>query len=252
MPFARSPAGWSELLELMTDRFGGLTVQTLDHLRELLDAGRSVINCAESGLLVPTEDGEQLQFLVSVNSQPGVAETLREIRVPCANSIAGYVYNTGQLMAMANPDDFYPEVDRKTGLTTSIYLATPVMDEEGVLGVITFVNRPDGQSQDPFDEVEIEWSTRLADLAAAGLKYYRRLCLQEQFFQAELSQAAERFADTDQRGASIDAFDHDSLHSSPPAARAILALERLAPGDQDLAAELINVLSNYRAERDGL
>lgn len=248
MPTTHSPTDWSDLLELMADRFGTLTDQALENLRALLDAGRGVINCAESGLLVPTEDGTALRFLVSVNSRPGIAQILTELRVPCEQSVAGCVFNTGQLIAVANPEDFYPGVDKKTGLTTALYLATPVVDEEGVLGVLTFVNRPGGQSQEPFNEVEIEWSTRLADLTAAGLKYFRRLSVQQRLFRAELAQAAERFASAD--GVSVPEFAGPDMaeHDSSPLARAILALERMSTREQDLAAELIGVISAHGAD----
>ena len=77
-----------------------------------------------------------------------------------------------QLIAVANPEDFYAGVDQKTGLTTSIYLATPIVSQEEILGVLTFVNRPDDAEQERFDQAEIEWSMRLADLTASALRYY--------------------------------------------------------------------------------
>lgn len=247
MPPTPASTNWSDLLELMADRFGMLTDQALENLRALLDSGRGVVNCAEAGLLVPTEDGSHLRFLVSVNSRPGISQILSDLRVPCEQSIAGCVFNTGQLIAVANPEDFYPGVDKKTGLTTVLYLATPVVAEDGVLGVLTFVNRPGEQPQEPFNESEIEWSARLADLTAAGLKYYRRLNVQQRLFQGELSQAAERFAAADGRelpGIGGAIADEDA---SSPLARALLALERMSPREQELAAELIGVLSAHGA-----
>jgi hypothetical protein len=245
MPATHSPTDWSDLLELMADRFGTLTDQALENLRTLLESGRNVVNSSECGLLVPTDNGTELRFLVSVNSRPGISQILTDIRVPCERSIAGCVFNTGQLIAVANPEDFYPGVDKKTGLTTVLYLATPVMSDDGVLGVLTFVNRPANQPQEPFNEVEIEWSTRLADLAAAGLKYYRRLSVQQKLFQTELSQAAERFAATD--GVAFAPFEGTGVveDDSSPLARALLALERMSPREQELAAELIGVLSAH-------
>lgn len=247
MPATHSPTDWSDLLELMADRFGMLTDQALENLRILLDSGRGVVNCAEAGLLVPTDDGSHLRFLVSVNSRPGISQILNDLRVPCEQSIAGCVFNTGQLIAVANPEDFYPGVDKKTGLTTVLYLATPVVSEEGVLGVLTFVNRPEDQSQEPFNEAEIEWSTRLAELTAAGLKYFRRLSVQQRLFQGELVQAAERFA-------SVGGGEMRDIGIAPPIeedasplARALLALERMSPREQELAAELIGVLSAHGA-----
>jgi hypothetical protein len=245
MPATHSPTDWSDLLELMADRFGTLTDQALENLRTLLESGRNVVNSSECGLLVPSESGSELRFLVSVNSRPGISQILADVRVPCEQSVAGCVFNTGQLIAVANPEDFYPGVDKRTGLTTVLYLATPVVSDDGVLGVLTFVNRPAGQPQEPFNEAEIEWSTRLADLTAAGLKYYRRLSVQQRLFQAELSQAAERFAAID--GVEFPPFDgpQPAEDDSSPLARALLTLERMSPREQALAAELIGVLSAH-------
>jgi len=239
---------WSDLLELMTDRFGRLSDQVLE---ALLDAGRRVVNCAEAALLVPGADGTTLKFLVSVNSRPGIAEIVKQCRVPTDRSIAGCVFTTGQMIAVANPEDFYAEVDQKTGLTTSIYLATPVMDKDDILGVATFVNRPHGESPEPFDQMEIEWSSRIADLAAAGLRYYSRVCLQQRLLDADVASAAERFADFNPQRPAALRIDGSDAAVSMPLARAMLALERVSDEDQDLAADLLNVLSSRRHERGG-
>lgn len=237
------PPDWSDLLEMMMDRFGRLADQALENLETLLTTGRDCVGSAETALMVADDDGEHLRFLVSVNSRPGIAEIVKEIRVPTDRSIAGCVFSTGQLIAVANPEEFYPEVDRKTGLTTKVYLATPIVSQEDVLGVLTFVNRP-GEDQSPFNQEEIEWSMRLADLAATGLRYYHRICLQNRLLKQDLAAAAERFADELSPSMFVDdAPSHDAEES--PLARAMLALERLSEGDQDLAADLLDVLSSH-------
>ncbi|MBL8852052.1 MAG: GAF domain-containing protein [Planctomycetaceae bacterium] len=243
------PPEWSDLLELMTDRFGRLSDHVLDNLEALLDQGRRVMNCAEAALMVPEPDGDHLKFLVSVNSRPGIAEIVKQCRVPIDRSIAGCVFTTGQMIAVANPEDFYPEVDQKTGLSTNIYLATPVLDREEILGVATFVNRPDGQPAEPFGPAEIAWSSRLTDLAAAGLRYYSRVCVQERLLAADVLAAAERFADMDSEHGSTPQFEDRDLLDSAPLARAMLALERLSDNDQDLAADLLAVLSSRGGAR---
>lgn len=237
---------WSGLVKLMSDRIGNLAEQVLDNLRELLDAGRKIVNCSESALLIPNAEGTHLRFLVSVNSKPGIDAIISEISVPCDRSIVGYVFNTGQLIAIANPDDFYQEVDQKTGLKTNIYLVTPVESGGEVLGVVTFVNRPDGQPQEPFNESEIETGTKVADLATATLKYYRRMLLQQKLFNQELISASESFTSDEP----LEIADYpdamlDDLETQSPLARAMIQLERMSRREQDLAADLISLLSSY-------
>lgn len=240
---------WSGLVRLMSDRIGSLAEHVLDNLRDLLDAGRRIVNCSESGLLVPNAEGTHMRFLVSVNSKPGIDKIIAEIAVPCDRSLVGYVFNTGQLIAIANPDDFYQEVDQKTGLKTNTYLATPIESAGEVLGVVTFVNRPGDQPQEPFNESEIEAGTKLADLAAATLKYYRRMLLQHRLFNQELISSSETFAS----GGLLETVDApdtmlDELEEQSPLARTMVQLERMTRREQDLAAELISVLSSYADE----
>ena len=245
MSNANQTTGWPELIATMSQRFSGLADQVLDNLRELLDAGRGMVNCAETALLVPSADGTHLRFLVSVNSKPGVAEIVTRMSVPCDRSIVGCVFNTGQLMAIANPDDFYQEVDQKTGLKTNIYLVTPVVEEDEILGVATFVNRPEGQPQEPFNKQEIEDSVRLADLAVAGLRFYRRLLVQQKLYQAELNRAAERFGVARSVAAESSELDAAELDDQSPLARVLMRLEKMSRRDQDLAADLIGVLASH-------
>jgi hypothetical protein len=250
------PADWSDLLEMMTDRFGSLSGLALENLGALLATGRDIVGCAETAVMVPDEDGRHLRFLVSVNSRPEISEIVKDLRVPTDQSIVGCVFSTGQLIAVANPEDFYAGVDQKTGITTEIYLATPIVSQEDVLGVLTFVNRPspvgpassEKVEQTPFNQEEIEWSMRLADLAASGLRYYHRMCLQNRLLTADLASVAERFAD--ELGPSL--FDDEVFAGGDdsPLARAILALERMSESEQQLAADLLDVVSSH-AEAEG-
>lgn len=240
---------WSALVQRMSERIAHVADHLLDALGELLDNGRKIVNCAESGLLVPNGEGTHLRFLVSINSRPGIDKIVADISVPCEGSVVGYVFNTGQLIAIANPDDFYQEVDQKTGLKTNFYLVTPIESGGEVLGVMTFVNRPEDQPQEPFHPQEIEAGTRLADLAAATLKYYRRVLLQNRLFNQELAAATRQFVPPSHAGMA-DGPDvlSGGLEDHSPLARAMVHLERLSRREQDLAADLIDVISSYASE----
>jgi hypothetical protein len=242
---AQAAPDWPELLQLMTARFERLGGYVLENLEALLEAGRRIVNCAEAALMVPDGDGSKLRFLASVNSRPGVAEIVKQLAVPTERSIAGCVFTTGQLIAVANPDDFYAVVDQKTGLTTTVYLATPVMDQGDILGVATFVNRPEGQPQTPFSEQEIEASTRLAVLAAAGLRYHSRMAVQQRLLAAQLEQASQRFASGEASAAAYYYADAGPAFGDLPLARAVVALEQLSTDNQDLAADLLGVLATH-------
>lgn len=242
---------WPELFQRMSERITHVADHLLDALGELLDAGRKIVNCAESGLLVPNAEGTHLRFLVSINSKPGIDKIVADISVPCEGSVVGYVFNTGQLIAIANPDDFFQDVDQKTGLKTNFYLVTPIESGGEVLGVMTFVNRPEDQPQEPFQPPEIEAGTILSDLAAATLKYYRRVLLQNRLFHQELAAASQQFVAPSQaqNSMSLDAR-LDPLEDQSPLARAMIHLERMSRREQDLAADLIDVISSYANDEE--
>ena len=193
---------------------------------------------------MPTDAGDHLRFLLSVNSKPGIEEVLADITVPCDRSIAGCVYNTGQLIAIANPDDFYQEVDQMTGLSTNIYMAIPVVDEVDVLGVATFVNRPEGSPQEPFGQSDIETAMRLSDLIAAGLRYYQRMALHQRLLGAELARCGQAMGLP--AGPAADQAEDAGPQEQSPMARALSQLEKMSRREQDLAAEMVDVLAAYR------
>jgi transcriptional regulator with GAF, ATPase, and Fis domain len=236
-----SPTDWSELVRMLMNRADEQPEHVLRMLRELLLVGRDVVNCSEVGMMVPDVDGTHLHFLVSVNSDPAVEEVLRTVSVPCDRSLAGCVFNTGQMVSIANPDQFYQAVDQKTGLQTSIYMVTPVFSADEVLGVLTFVNRPARTQPEPFNEVEIEWAQRLADFAAAGIKLYKRTQLQRRQFRCELSDVAGAL-DVDAASISGDAQGQDDLDESP-ISLALGVLEKMSRREQGLAVEMLNLLN---------
>ena len=73
---------WPRLADSIGKGLGRLTDDVLENLRELLDNARKILNCTESGLLVPTDRENELKFLVSVNSKPEDSEIVKRIAVP--------------------------------------------------------------------------------------------------------------------------------------------------------------------------
>ena len=235
---------WPHLADTISSHYLALRETTLGTLRMLLERASESIGGAEAALLLPTEDQENLRFLVSVNSTPEASEALKTVVVPCDRSIVGCVFATGQTIAIANPDDFYQEVDKKTGLSTEIYLAAPIMQEGQVLGVATFLNRPSEAAATPFGPEEIRVAERYASLSSAGLRYYQRMGLMQNLLEEDLEVALAQYADTPGgRGESILGLGGEESTTSP-LAKAWMQLEQLSDSDQLLAAQLIEVLAH--------
>ena len=90
---------WHDLGRDLERRLGRIPDLAKGELRDLVRNASDSVGSGESSLLVPDPEGVSLRFLVSVNASLEESEIL----VPCDRSIAGYVYATGQTIAV---DDF--------------------------------------------------------------------------------------------------------------------------------------------------
>lgn len=232
------------LREQLEERFEQVGETALDHLRAMVDKTRQVMACSECGLLVPSDDGESLRFLVSANSKDGLADILEDLRIPLGTSLAGFVFSTCQPISVSNPDDYYAGVDEKTGLETRYYLASPIIDGENVIGVLTCVNRPEGQEQRPFDGDEIIRSGAVASALGCGIRFYRRYRLNLELLKDDL-----RLQSSGGMNDFMSAMDDESGGDSSPLARAVNELEKLSPHTQALAASLIHALCDHEEQR---
>jgi GAF domain-containing protein len=89
------------------------------------------------------------------------------LSIAAHEGIAGYVYSTGQALAIADvaaDPRFERATAERTGYVPRSLLAVPLVDEVGILGVMEFLDRRDGA---PFDLVDVEVATRMAAATTA-------------------------------------------------------------------------------------
>jgi GAF domain-containing protein len=137
-------------------------------LRLVLDAAKESLSGQAAVVLTPVND-HNLQFFQATDER-FLADDFP--KVPIASSIAGFVYLSGQTIALDNAREssrHYAEVDEKSGFVTVEYLAVPIVQEDSVLGVLTVANR--GAGQGPFSLNEIDLAALYADLCALLLMY---------------------------------------------------------------------------------
>ncbi len=99
------------------------------------------LHSEEASVLIREGDEGDLRFLSAVGK---VAEQLVNLRVPAGKGIAGFVFSSGQPMAVADAGEeetFYAEVDKQTGYSTQTILATPLRYNGEIIGVLEYVNR---------------------------------------------------------------------------------------------------------------
>lgn len=143
-----------------------------DMLRRLVRDTCDAIGAAEGSILVPSEDQTHLKFLVSVNPALDGSDTT----VPVGESVSGYVFSSRQAMAKVNPESVgSSRVDKIANNQTEFLLAVPVMDDEGVYGVATFVNRKAGAEKIPFSVEELRLGQSFGEIYATAIKLYRKI-----------------------------------------------------------------------------
>ena len=149
-----------------------LSTPILTSIRGLLESSAAAIGSADASVLIRDDESGDLRFLTAIGS---VAEQLSEIRIPAGKGIAGFVLSSGQPMAVADAGEersFYAEVDKTTGFSTQMLLATPLSFDGDVIGVLEYVNRRGPASSEPFTPDEMDQAAVYADAIASLIYAY--------------------------------------------------------------------------------
>ena len=106
--------------------------------------------------------------------------TSRDLKLPIsAQSIAGYAAFSKQMVNIADVYDdealkrihptlsFLKEVDKRSGYRTKQMLVVPIMDSEGLYGVLQVINN---KSDQPFGELEVEGASQLCKTLATAIR----------------------------------------------------------------------------------
>lgn len=130
------------------------------------------MNSEEASVLVREGDEGDLRFLTAIGK---VAEHLINLKVPAGKGIAGFVYSSGQPMAVADAgeeESFYAEVDRQTGYSTQTILATPLNHNGEIIGVLEYVNRIGEPPFEAFTPEEMDAAAVYAEAVASMVSAY--------------------------------------------------------------------------------
>lgn len=154
--------------------------RSIDNLLRLAAAG---VGSDEASVLVRDGNKGGLRFLVAIGE---VAEKIMKVRIPPGKGIAGFVFSSGQPMAVtdvAQEETFYAEVDRATGYSTETILATPLRAGGEIVGVLEFVNRLGDPPYKPFSPDEMDKAAHYADAIATLVDAYEAAGLVEILFE---------------------------------------------------------------------
>lgn len=149
-----------------------LTEPLTRSIRDLLSVSAAEVGAREASVLI--RDGEEgdLRFLAATGE---VAEQLLNMRIPAGKGIAGFVMSSGQPMAVSDVGEeasFYAEVDKETGYSTEMILATPLSHNGEMIGVLEYINRPGQHPHEPFTPDEMDKAAHFADAIASLVNAY--------------------------------------------------------------------------------
>jgi GAF domain-containing protein len=152
-------------------------------IENLLHVAGEAMGSDEASVLVRDGNEGGLKFLVAIGE---VADKLMPVRIPPGKGIAGFVFASGQPVAVADvarDETFYAEVDRATGYSTQTILATPLSVEGETVGVLEFVNRLGDPPYQPFTPEEMDRAAHFADAIATLVDAHETAGLVETLFE---------------------------------------------------------------------
>lgn len=182
-------ADYETALGRIRDHSDSLVETTRGVLRDIIRDACDAISAAEGSILVPTVSREELKFLVSLNPKLDKSE----YTFACDGSVSGFVFNTSQAIAKIKPEnEAVNRVDDLAKVDTEFLLAIPIVDDERIHGVATFVNRTGEQSETPFSAEDMRTAQTFGEIYATGLKFFQQVELSTELARADV---AENLAD---------------------------------------------------------
>ncbi len=154
------------------DVANALTEPLTQSIKNLLDLSAGSMKSEEASVIIRDGDDGDLCFLVAIGK---VADRLVGMKIPSGKGIAGFVYSSGQPVAIADvaqEESFYAEVDKQTGYNTQTILATPLRYNGEIIGVLEYVNRLGEPPYESFTPFEMDKAALFAEAIASLVNAY--------------------------------------------------------------------------------
>jgi GAF domain-containing protein len=139
-------------------------------LHAVADAAASALHVTAASIALHDPVANRLVFRAAAGPQ---GEGVLGLSVAPNEGIAGYAFATGQPLAIADVQSdprFERGTAERTGYVPRSVLAVPLVDDEGTIGVMEWLDRLDGA---PFDLTDLEVATRVAAAATATARAIR-------------------------------------------------------------------------------
>jgi GAF domain-containing protein len=133
-------------------------------LRAIADAAVALVRVTAASIALHDPAAGRLVFRAAAGPE---GDAVVGLAIAAHEGIAGYVFATGQALAVADvarDPRFERSTAERTGYVPRALLAVPLVDETGSIGVMELLDRQDGAA---FDLGDVEVATRLAAAATA-------------------------------------------------------------------------------------
>jgi sigma-B regulation protein RsbU (phosphoserine phosphatase) len=222
-------------------------------IENLLHVAGDAMGSDEVSVLVRDGNRGGLRFLAAIGE---VADKLVKVRLPPGKGIAGFVFASGQPVAVADvaqDETFYAAVDLATGYSTHTLLATPLRVGDETVGVLEFVNRLGDPPYQPFTPDEMDKAAHFADAIATLVDAHETAGLIETLFERSIKSDEKKET---KRGRKNDLLKWLDKVRSAPEHRDLLSLavrlrDIAARGDAEraLCREVLEAIDRFTEKR---
>jgi Nif-specific regulatory protein len=124
------------------------SVHDLDHLLHLaIERAVALLEIEGASIILLDAERHELYFKVAGDARVGHGQSLREVRFPADQGIAGWVIREGSSLIVPDVDSdprFYRGVDVLTGARTRSLVCVPVQTKDRIIGVLEAINKRQG------------------------------------------------------------------------------------------------------------
>ncbi len=201
-------------------------------LQSIVEATAVLFGAEAASLALHDAGTDRLVFAVAAGEQ---GQGVVGLAIDSGQGVAGYVFSTGQPLALSDVERdarFGRDIAEQTGYVPRSLIAVPLMDDEGILGVLEVLDKCGGGA---FDLRDVELATVFARQATVAIRSSRI-----ERDTANLLRSTLRGAD---EGASTGSGSDEAALDSIVAA----AIDRLGADDDDPLWALADQIARLRA-----
>lgn len=218
-------------------------------LQSIVDATVRLFDAEASSIALFERDPDRLEFRVAAGDKGAGAVGLT---VPPTQGIAGFVYSTGQALALsdvANDPRFNRDAAEQTGYIPRSIAAAPLLDEHGTVGVLQVLDKRGSPTFSLTDMELLAVFARQATVAIAAARVQRDSTLLLRSVLASLEPDLDAAGVDDLVSAAAKRLDPDDEVPFWRLVDQVARLRGLSESETALVADVLDVLATHAERR---